>query len=242
MTPSSRPAATFSTRPIIYGGGGYTETLLGEWLKNRGVREQSVIIGKGAHTPLCYPDVIGKQLTQSLDRLQTDHVDVYFMHRDNLDVPVGEFVDAMDREVKAGRIRGPFGGSNWTKERMDEAIAYADRTGKQRPGALSNHFSLAEMLTPIWAGCVTASSDDWKAMARRPADAELRLVEPGARLLYRSRRTRQAWRRGTRSRLVLGAEISDAVTERSSLRTGLARARSTWHLPTFLRSPFRPFR
>ncbi len=144
-------------------GAGYTETLLGGWLKNRGVREQSVIIAKGAHTPLCYPDVIGKQLAQSLDRLQTDHVDIYFMHRDNPDVPVGEFVDAMDREVKAGRIRGPFGGSNWTMQRMDEAIAYAERTGKQKPGALSNNFSLAEMLEPIWPGCVTSSTDDWKA-------------------------------------------------------------------------------
>lgn len=144
-------------------GGGYTETLLGQWLKNRGVREQSVIIAKGAHSPLCYPDVIGKQLAQSLDRLQTDHVDVYFMHRDNPDVPVGEFVDAMDREVRAGRIRGPFGGSNWTMQRMDEAIAYAERTGKQKPGALSNNFSLAEMLEPIWAGCVASSSDEWKA-------------------------------------------------------------------------------
>ncbi|CCV04340.1 conserved hypothetical protein [Mesorhizobium metallidurans STM 2683] len=144
-------------------GAGYTETLLGEWLRNRGVREQSVVIAKGAHSPLCYPDVIGKQLAQSLDRLQTDHVDIYFMHRDNPDVPVGEFVDAMDREAKAGRIRGPFGGSNWTMERMDEAIAYAERTGKQKPGALSNNFSLAEMLEPIWAGCVTASGDDWKA-------------------------------------------------------------------------------
>lgn len=144
-------------------GAGYTETLLGQWLKNRGVREQSVIIAKGAHSPLCYPDVIGKQLAQSLDRLRTDHVDIYFMHRDNPDVPVGEFVDAMDREVKAGRIRGPFGGSNWTMERMDEAIAYADRTGKQKPGALSNNFSLAEMLEPIWAGCVTSSTDAWKA-------------------------------------------------------------------------------
>jgi predicted dehydrogenase/aryl-alcohol dehydrogenase-like predicted oxidoreductase len=148
----------------VYGGGsgGYTEKLLGEWLKSRGVREEAVVIGKGAHTPFCYPDMIGKQLDQSLQRLGTDHVDVYFMHRDNLDVPVGEFVDAMDREVKAGRIRGPFGGSNWTMARMDEAIAYAERTGKQKPGALSNHFSLAEMLTPIWTGCVTASSDDWK--------------------------------------------------------------------------------
>ena len=146
---------------FVYGGG-RTEALLGEWLKNRGVREQSVVIGKGAHSPLCYPDVIGNQLTQSLDRLQTDYVDIYFMHRDNLDVPVGEFVDAMDAEVKAGRIRGPFGGSNWTRERMDEAIAYADKNGKQRPGALSNNFSLAEMLEPIWAGCITSSSDEWK--------------------------------------------------------------------------------
>jgi predicted dehydrogenase/aryl-alcohol dehydrogenase-like predicted oxidoreductase len=144
-------------------GGGRTEALLGDWLKNRGVREQSIVIGKGAHTPVCYPDVIAKQLTQSLERLKTDYVDIYFMHRDNLDVPVGEFVDAMDAEVKAGRIRGPFGGSNWTRERMDEAIAYADRNGKQRPGALSNNFSLAEMLEPIWPGCITSSTEEWKA-------------------------------------------------------------------------------
>ncbi|NGP19424.1 aldo/keto reductase [Devosia aurantiaca] len=146
---------------FVYGSG-YTEKLFGQWQRNRGVREEAVLIGKGAHSPLCYPDVIGKQLTQSLDRLQTDYVDVYFMHRDNLDVPVGEFVDAMDAEVKAGRIRGPFGGSNWTKERMDEAIAYAERTGKTMPQALSNNFALAEMLHPIWDGCVTAGTPDFK--------------------------------------------------------------------------------
>lgn len=148
---------------FIYGGG-YTEKLLGEWMQSRGTpREETVVIGKGAHSPLVYPDIIAKQLTQSLDRLQTDYVDVYFMHRDNPDVPVGEFVDAMDAEVKAGRIRGIFGGSNWTMERMDEAIAYAEKNGRQKPGALSNNFALAEMLDPIWAGCVTASTDDWKA-------------------------------------------------------------------------------
>ena len=146
---------------FVYGAG-YTEKLFGQWHTSRGVREDAVLIGKGAHSPLVYPDVIGKQLTQSLDRLQTDYVDVYFMHRDNLDVPVGEFVDAMDAEVQAGRIRGPFGGSNWTKERMDEAIAYAERTGKTRPQALSNNFALAEMLDPIWAGCVTSSTPEYK--------------------------------------------------------------------------------
>ncbi|WIY54013.1 aldo/keto reductase [Devosia sp. YIM 151766] len=145
----------------IYAGG-YTEKLFGDWQKRSGVREETVLIGKGAHSPLVYPDVIGRQLTQSLDRLQTDYVDVYFMHRDNMDVPVGEFVDAMDAEVRAGRIRGPYGGSNWTKERMDQAIDYAKANGKTPPQALSNNFALAEMLDPIWDGCVTAATPDFK--------------------------------------------------------------------------------
>ncbi|WEX10642.1 aldo/keto reductase [Chelativorans sp. AA-79] len=145
----------------IYGTG-RAERVLGDWLESRGVRKEMVIIGKGAHSPLTYPDVIGRQLTESLDRLKTDRVDVYFMHRDNPDVPVDEFVDAMDAEVKAGRICGPFGGSNWTRERMDAAIAYAQRAGKTAPMVLSNNFSLAEMLEPIWAGCVAASDEAWR--------------------------------------------------------------------------------
>lgn len=145
-------------------GAGKTEAIFGDWHTSRNVpREEMVLIGKGAHSPLCYPDMIAKQLDQSLERLKTDYVDVYFMHRDNPDVPVGEFVDAMDAEVQRGRIRGIFGGSNWTRERMDEAATYAQKNGKQVPGALSNNFSLAEMLDPIWAGCVAASDDEWKA-------------------------------------------------------------------------------
>lgn len=146
---------------FVYGGG-VTERLMGEWQASRGVREEIVIIGKGAHSPLCYPDVIAKQLDVSLDKLKTDYVDVYFMHRDNPDVPVGEFVDAMDAEVRAGRIRGPFGGSNWTRERFDEAIAYAKKNGKTAPGVLSNNFSLAEMQKPLWPGCVASSSTEWR--------------------------------------------------------------------------------
>ncbi len=145
---------------FIYGGG-VTEKVLGQYLQSRGLRQNAVIIAKGAHSPLVYPDVIGKQLTVSLERMQTDHADIYFMHRDNPDVPVGEFVDAMDAEVKAGRIKGPFGGSNWTRARMDEAIAYAKKNNKTAPSVLSNNFSLADMIDPIWAGCVSASTRDW---------------------------------------------------------------------------------
>jgi predicted dehydrogenase/aryl-alcohol dehydrogenase-like predicted oxidoreductase len=144
-------------------GGGTQDRLIGEWMQSRGVREQVVIIEKGAHSPLCYPDVIGMQLTVSLERLKSDYVDIYFMHRDNPDIPVGEFVDALDAEVRAGRIRGPIGGSNWTRERMDEAIAYAERTGKTRPSVLSNNFSLADMVQPVWAGCIASSDAEWKS-------------------------------------------------------------------------------
>ena len=147
---------------FIYAGG-KTEALLGDWLQSRGVRDEVAIIGKGAHSPLCYPDVISKQLDVTLERLKTDYVDVYFMHRDNLDVPVSEFVDAMDAEVKGGRIKGLFGGSNWTRERMDEAIAYALSHGRAVPCALSNNFSLAEMVEPVWPGVQSASDDLWKS-------------------------------------------------------------------------------
>ena len=147
---------------FVYGAG-KTERIFGDWFTSRKVnREDIVLIGKGAHSPLCYPDVIARQLDQSLERLKTDYVDVYFMHRDNLDIPVGEFVDAMDAEVRRGRIRGIFGGSNWSRERMDEATLYAEKNGKTAPAALSNNFSLAQMLDPIWPGCIAASDDRWK--------------------------------------------------------------------------------
>ncbi len=143
-------------------GAGKTEKIFGDWHTSRRIpREDFILIGKGAHSPLCYPDVIAKQLDQSLDRLRTDYVDVYFMHRDNPMIPVGEFIDAMDAEVRRGRIRGIFGGSNWSRERMDEAVAYARKNGRAAPSAVSNNFSLAKMLDPIWPGCVAGSDDEW---------------------------------------------------------------------------------
>jgi len=146
---------------FVYGKG-RTEEIYGEWLASRTLREECVVIGKGAHPPKCRPDAIGEQLATSLERLRTDHVDIYFMHRDNPEVPVGEFVDAIDREASAGRIRGPFGGSNWTMQRFDAAVAYAEANGKRKPTALSNNFALAEMLDPIWAGCVSSGTAEWK--------------------------------------------------------------------------------
>jgi len=144
----------------IYGGGSM-ETLLGHWHQQRGVRSSMVIVGKGAHTPHCAPEYIGRQLTESLERLQTDHVDIYFMHRDNLDIPVGEFISALNDEVRAGRIK-VFGGSNWTLDRTRAANAWAAQHGLQGFSAVSNNFSLARMVTPIWTGVESARDDAWR--------------------------------------------------------------------------------
>ncbi|MFC7376698.1 MULTISPECIES: aldo/keto reductase [unclassified Brachybacterium] len=151
---------TFDTAYIY--GGGYVERLFGKWVRNRGVRDDVVVITKGAHTPHCDPESITRQLEESLDRQGTDHADLYMMHRDNLEVPVGEFVDVMDEHLRAGRFRA-YGGSNWTPERVDEANDYARRNGRTGFTILSNHFGLAQALDVPWAGCVHATDPDSKA-------------------------------------------------------------------------------
>ena len=125
-------------------------------MKAGGLREQVVIIGKGAHTPNCFPEFITSQLAESLERLQSDYVDLYLMHRDNPEVPVGEFVECLNEHIRAGRMRA-FGGSNWSLDRVAAANEYAREHGLVGMSAVSNNFSLARMVDPVWAGCIAAS-------------------------------------------------------------------------------------
>lgn len=139
----------------IYGGGS-SEKDLGLWIKNRGIRKDVVILAKGAHSPHCNPKALSTQLLESLDRLKTDHADIYMMHRDNPEIPVGEFIDVLNEHVRAGRIR-IFGGSNWTIERVEAANAYAKSKGLQGFSAISNNLSLARMVEAPWGGCLSCS-------------------------------------------------------------------------------------
>ena len=161
------------------------------------------------------------------------------MHRDNPDVPVGEFVDAIDAEVRAGRIRGPVGGSNWTRERLDAAIAYAAGDGKAELAGASPTTSRS----PRWSsrsgpGCVAASDDGVEGVADRAADDELRLVEPGARASSPTRpgatsATTPRWSAaGTRRRTSRGA------TGRSSWRERLGKRPIHVALAYCLAQPF----
>jgi len=151
-------------------GGGLCETLLGWWVKNRNIRRNIVILDKGAHTPFCTPEHLTKQLIASLDRLQTDYIDLYMLHRDNPEVPVGEFIDVLNEHVDAGRISA-FGCSNWTIKRIEQANRYALSRGKRPFAAVSNNFSLARMVEPVWEGVIAASdceSREWFKKTKIP--------------------------------------------------------------------------
>ncbi|MBA2363272.1 MAG: aldo/keto reductase [Chloroflexia bacterium] len=163
-----RGGNTFDTA-YIYGGGAL-ERLLGRWVRNRGIREQVVILDKGAHTPYCTPEDVTKQLLESLDRLQMEYVDIYMLHRDNPEYPVSAFVDVLNEHHQAGRI-GVFGGSNWSIQRVEEANYYAAQNGLKGFSAMSNNFSLARMVDPVWGGCISASDPDsraWLAQHQMP--------------------------------------------------------------------------
>jgi aryl-alcohol dehydrogenase-like predicted oxidoreductase len=157
-----RGGNAFDTAYVYGGHSGRSERLLGWWVRNRRVRDKVVIIDKGAHTPFCTPEHLLREHEISLDRLQTDYVDLYLMHRDNPDVPVGEFVDLLNRLVRKGSIRA-FGASNWRLDRFRKAQDYAKRNKLKGFAALSNQLSLAEMLSPVWGGCLSAKDDDFLA-------------------------------------------------------------------------------
>lgn len=159
-----RGGLTFDTAYIY--GGGIQEKLLGQWLKHRGVRAEASVIVKGAHTPRCNPVDLVRELEISLGRLQTDHADIYVMHRDNPDIPVGEFVDVLNAQVRAGRMR-IFGGSNWSLARIAAANRYAKRKGLQGFSVVSNNFSLARMVNEVWPGCIAASDPESRRWLRR---------------------------------------------------------------------------
>jgi aryl-alcohol dehydrogenase-like predicted oxidoreductase len=142
-------------------GGGYAERFLGDWLTRRGLRQQVIVISKGAHTPRCNPVDLTRQLHESLNALQIEQLDVYLMHRDNLEIPVAEFVDVLNEHFQAGCMR-VLGVSNWSIERLEAANAYAARRGLEPLRILSNHLSLARMVAPPWPGCL----DSWQPEQR----------------------------------------------------------------------------
>jgi predicted dehydrogenase/aryl-alcohol dehydrogenase-like predicted oxidoreductase len=137
------------------------EETVGEWIKLRGVRNDLVIIAKGARNNGT-PALLTSELLETLQKMQLDYVDLYLMHADNPAVPAGEFIECLNEHKRAGRVRA-FGGSNWSIERIEEANAYAQAHGLTGFAASSPNLSLAVWNEPMWAGCLSVSDKQSRA-------------------------------------------------------------------------------
>ena len=149
----------------VYGGGS-SERIIGRWLENRGLREQIVLITKGAAQSedrrRITPFDIAADLHDSLARLKTDYIDLYLLHRDDPNVPVELIMDTLNEHCQAGRIHA-FGASNWSHERIEAANTYA-RANKLEPFVVSSpQFSLAEPLNEPWPLCLSISGPAGRA-------------------------------------------------------------------------------
>ncbi len=149
---------------------GYSEIVIGRWLSARpGMRERIILASKGLIPGYCAPlheggatidpDSIRRAITGSLERLQTDSLDIWMFHRDDPSLPVAPLVDVLDEEVRAGRLRA-YGASNWTTARIQEAIDYARAGGKAQMMSSSPNFSLARANEPFWPDTVSVGPAD----------------------------------------------------------------------------------
>jgi aryl-alcohol dehydrogenase-like predicted oxidoreductase len=111
--------------------GGESETIIGQWLAKSGRRDKVVIatkVAKSARRPGLSAANIAAAVEDSLRRLQTDYIDVYFSHEDDQTVPLEETLGAYQRLIDAGKVR-VIGASNYSGARIEEALAVARKTG-----------------------------------------------------------------------------------------------------------------
>ncbi len=124
--------------------GGESETIIGKWLAARGNRADIVVATKGGQHP-AYRGLsavnIKAAADESLRRLGTDYIDLYYTHRDDPSVPVEEIIGALDDLVKSGKVRA-IAASNISPERLQESIDFADREDLTRYVALQPHYNL----------------------------------------------------------------------------------------------------
>jgi aryl-alcohol dehydrogenase-like predicted oxidoreductase len=127
--------------------GGESETIIGRWMAKRGNRKDMVIAtkvggGKGPKRSLS-PDTISSEAQRSLERLQTDVIDLYYAHVDDEDTPLEETLRAFDALVQKGIVRH-LGASNYAPERLERALELQRAQGLAEFTVLQPHYNLVE--------------------------------------------------------------------------------------------------
>ncbi|MGP3926088.1 aldo/keto reductase [Streptomyces sp. 8N616] len=124
--------------------GGESETVIGNWLAARGNRSEIVVATKaGGHPDFkgLAAGTIKAAAEESLRRLRTDSIDLYYTHFDDPGVPVEEIITALDQLVREGKVR-QIGASNISPERLEASLAFSDREGLAKYAALQPHYNL----------------------------------------------------------------------------------------------------
>jgi len=126
--------------------GGESETLIGSWMRSRGNRDRVIVATKVSQHPDrqgLSADNITAACEDSLRRLGTDYIDLYYAHFDDRDTPLEETLTAFDQLVEDGKVRY-VAGSNYEPDRIREALAIQAREGLARWVALQPHYNLVE--------------------------------------------------------------------------------------------------
>jgi aryl-alcohol dehydrogenase-like predicted oxidoreductase len=123
--------------------GGESERVIGAWLAKRGRRDDVIVATKLGSDGGLTPENVRARAEESLERLQTDHVDIMYAHYDDPDTPPEVSLAALDELVKEGKARH-LAASNFTPERLDEAIATSEREGFAKYEVLQPHYNLLE--------------------------------------------------------------------------------------------------
>lgn len=124
--------------------GGESETIIGAWLRERGNRDQIILATKVGALPAragLSAENVDAALNESLERLQTSYVDLYYFHYDDENVSIDEQVRVAHGLVQSGRVRH-IALSNFTPERMREWFEVATRAGLTLPVAIQPHYNL----------------------------------------------------------------------------------------------------
>jgi aryl-alcohol dehydrogenase-like predicted oxidoreductase len=128
--------------------GGESETIIGNWFKKSGNRAKVVLATKvgmdmgNGNKGLAKPYIL-RSAENSLKRLQTDYIDLYQAHQDDADTPLEETMEAFDLLLKQGKVRA-IGASNYSAERLAEALAVSKARGFARYESLQPNYSLYE--------------------------------------------------------------------------------------------------
>ncbi|WP_079241707.1 aldo/keto reductase [Chryseobacterium indologenes] len=132
----------------VNGKGGQSEEIIGKWMKSRSNRNDIVLATKvGSETKEHGYDIskkhILKSVDESLQRLQTDHIDLYYTHFDDNTTPVEETLSAYDEIIKAGKVRY-IAASNLSPERLKASFEAAEKNNLPKYVALQPHYNLME--------------------------------------------------------------------------------------------------